>query len=139
MKPPEGFEGDQGFGRFVRVRLTLDRGPRANGVESNGTRVGAPRSCGAYGEFRRLTMRGERLSIVLVARVRALAARSSRNHRCLRLGRSGGEGPGSGLCASQQFDMPLEGQLGVGQPVSRGALVQQPAHGVVSQDGISRQ
>src|SRR5438874_2155243 len=44
MKPPEGFEGDQGFGRFVRVRLTLDRGPRANGVESNGTRVGAPRS-----------------------------------------------------------------------------------------------
>src|SRR5205814_8929828 len=111
MKPPEGFEGDQGFARFVLVRRTHGRGPSATGVKSEGTRVGALRSCGAYCELRRLTMRGERLSIVLVARVRALAARSSRNHRSLRLGRSGGKGPGSGLCASQQFDMPLEGQL----------------------------
>src|SRR5213594_3458894 len=111
MKPPEGFDGDQGFARFVRVRRAHARGASATGVKSIETRVGAPRSCGAYCEFRRLTMRGERLASVLVARVRALAARSSRNHRCLRLGRSGGKGPGSRLCASEQLDMALEGQL----------------------------
>src|SRR2546427_7965438 len=125
MKPPEGFDGDQGFARFVRVRRAHARGASATGVESIETRVGAPRSCEAYCEFRRLTMRGERLSSVLVARVWALAARSSRNHRSLLLGRSGGEGPGAGLCASQQFHMSFEGQLGVGQSVSRRALVQQ--------------
>lgn len=114
MKEPDGFMGDQGFGRFVLVRGVHGRGATATGVKSAGTRVGARRSCGAYCEFRRLTIRGERLSSVLVARMRAPAARSSWNHRSLRRGRSGGKGPGSGLCASQQFDMSFEGQLGVG-------------------------
>ena len=93
-------------------------GPVAGrGVQSMGTRVAAVRSWGAYGEFRRLTMRGERRLIVLVARVRALAWSSSRNQRLRRLGRSGGKGPGLGLCAPQQFDMSFEGQLGVGYSV----------------------
>src|ERR1019366_1780093 len=84
-----------------------------------------------YRLFRRLTMRGERRSRVLVARVRALAWSSSPNHRRRRLGRSGGKGPGSGLCAPQQFDVSFEGQLGVGYSVARGPLVQQPSHRVV--------
>ena len=113
MKPPAGFEGDHDVGRLILVRGSDDLGSRAIGVKSNGTRVGAPRSWGAYCEFRRLTMRGERLPSVRVARMRALAARSSRNQRCLRLGCSGGKGPGAGLGASQQFDMSLEGQLRV--------------------------
>jgi hypothetical protein len=78
-------------------------------------------------------MRGERRLIVLVARVCALAWSSSRNQRLRRLGRSGGKGPGLGLCAPQQFDMSFEGQLGVGYSVQRGALVQQPSHRVVRQ------
>src|SRR6188474_1032298 len=103
MKEPVGFVGDQDFSRFVLVRGVHVRGATVTGVKSVGTRMGARRSCGAYCEFRRLTMRGERLSNVLVARMQALAARSSRNHRSLRLCRSGGKGPGAGLCASQQF------------------------------------
>src|SRR6476646_6898174 len=96
-------------------------GPEAgNGVQSTGTRVAAVRSWGAYCEFRRLTMRGDCRLIVLVARVRALAWSSSRNQRWRRLGRSGGKGPGVGLCAPQQFDVSFEGQLGVGDSVQRG-------------------
>lgn len=66
-----------------------------------GTRVGARRSCGAYWELRRLTIRGERLFSVLVAYNLALASSSSWNHRRARLGCSGGKGPGPGLCAAQ--------------------------------------
>jgi hypothetical protein len=58
-----------------------------------GRRVGLRRSCGAYGELRRLTMRGEHLFSVLVARRLALASSSSLNHRRARLGRSWGERP----------------------------------------------
>ena len=76
------------------------RGATVAGVLSMGRRVGLRRSCGAYGELRRLTMRGERLFSVLVARSLALASSSSLNHRRARLGRSGGKGPGSGLCAA---------------------------------------
>ena len=76
------------------------RGATVAGVLSMGRRVRLWRSCGAYGELRRLTMRGERLFSVLVARSLALASSSSLNHRRARLGRSGGKGPGSGLCAA---------------------------------------
>ena len=83
--------------------------------------------------FRRLTIRGERRLRVLVARVRALAWSSSPNHRRRCLGRSGGKGPGLGLCTPEQFDVSFEGQLGVGYSVARGPLVQQPSHRVVRQ------
>ena len=76
-----------------------------------GTRVGLRRSCGAYWELRRLTMRGDRLFSVLVACRLALASSSSRNQRRARLGCSGGKGPGSGLCAAQELYVALEGQL----------------------------
>ena len=102
-------------------------------MQSTGTRVAAVRSWGAYCEFRRLTMRGDCRLIVLVARVRALAWSSSRNQRWRRLGRSGGKGPGVGLCAPQQFDVSFEGQLGVGYSVQRGPLMQQPSDRVVRQ------
>jgi hypothetical protein len=49
------------------------------------TRVRAVRSWGEYGEFRRLTLRGEPRSTVLVARARALTCSNSRNHRRQRL------------------------------------------------------
>ena len=61
---------------------------------------------------------------VLVACNLPLASSSSRNHRRARLGRSGGKGPGSGLCAAQQLQVSFEGQLGVWQSVSRSALMQ---------------
>jgi hypothetical protein len=77
-------------------------GPVAGaGVQSMGTRVAWVRSWGAYCEFLRLTIRGDRRLIVLVARVRALAWSNSRNQRRRRLGRSGGKGPGVGLCAPE--------------------------------------
>jgi hypothetical protein len=79
---PEGFSGDQtvpGLGRRGAGRRV--GGSIADGVQSIGTRVRALRSCGAYGEFRRLTIRGERLAVVRTARVAALAASSSRNQR----------------------------------------------------------
>ena len=63
------------------------------GDGSKRMRVRALRSCGTYCELRRLTMRGERLLRVRVARRLAAASSNSRNHRRLRLGRSGGKGP----------------------------------------------
>src|SRR5450631_1743307 len=47
-------------------------------------------------------MRGECRLRVLVARVQALAWSNSPNHRRRCLGRSGGKGPGLGLCAPLQ-------------------------------------
>lgn len=83
------------------------------GVQSVGTRVGARRSCVAYGEWRRLTIRGERLFSVRVARIWPQALSSSLNHRRRRLGRAGGKCPGEGPCAAKQVCMPSEGQLGM--------------------------
>ena len=94
------------------------------GVQSIGTLVATVRSWGAHCEFRRLTMRGDRRLVVLVARVRARVWGSSRNHRRRRLGRSGGKGPGVGLCAPEQLDVSLEGQLSMRYSMARGALVQ---------------
>jgi len=65
--------------------------------------------------------------------VRALAWSSSLNQRLRLRGRSGGKGPGVGLSAPEQLDVSLEGQLCMRYSVARGALVQQPAHGIVRQ------
>jgi hypothetical protein len=46
-----------------------------------------------YCELRRLTMRGELLSIVRLARKLALASSSPASQRARFLGRSGGKGP----------------------------------------------
>ncbi len=136
-KLPEGLDGDQRCA-CLRWRLALGIGVPAGaasgwGEQSMGTRVGAVRSCGAYCVFRRLTIRGEHRLMVRVARVAALACNRSRNHRARRMGCSGGKGPGLGLCAAKEFDMSLEGQVGMRHSVARGALVHQPPDGVVRQ------
>ena len=68
-------------------------GGAARGVRSIGTRRGAPQSKALYCELRRLTMRGELLSIVRLARKLALASSSPASQRARFLGRSGGKGP----------------------------------------------
>jgi hypothetical protein len=72
-----------------------------SGAQSIGTRVVARRSNGAYLEWRRLTIRGERLFSVRVARIWPQASSSSLNHRRRRLGCAGGKGPGVGLRAAK--------------------------------------
>lgn len=51
----------------------------------------------AYGELRRLTMRGRWQLSVRTQDSLELSLTTSVNHRRLRLGRCGGESPGSGL------------------------------------------
>ena len=74
-----------------------------------GTLVGSLRLWAAYTELRRLTMRGERFRTVRVARSLALASSSWANQRWRRRGRSGGKGPGAGLCAAHQLNVTGEG------------------------------
>ena len=95
-KSPNGWSGDQ---CSVRAGFALGErpgGPSPLGVQSMGTRVLALRLWGAYGELRRLTLRGDRLSSVRVARSEALTWSSSLNHRRRWRGRSGGERPRNG-------------------------------------------
>ena len=108
-KRPAERDGDQSGGGADFGSVGLGLGESMLGVESIGMRVLALRSCGAYRVFRRLTMRGDLLSRVRVARSTALVRSSSLNHRVRHLGLPGGKGPGSGLCASQQLHVPGEG------------------------------
>lgn len=107
-------------------------------AKSISTRRGALRSNEAYGELRRLTMRGLRRLWVRTACSVAAVSSTSWNQRRRRRGRCGGKGPRLGLSASQQVQVSGEGLLSVWQPMSRSALVQQPAHGVVRQDPAAR-
>ena len=79
--------------RLVFALALQHCGPNACGVQSIGTRVLAFRSCDAYGEFRRLTMRGLRRLSVCVARSSALSASTRRKLRLRSLGRAGGKSP----------------------------------------------
>ena len=114
INPPFGLLTDhRGAGRFV---LPLRAAARActltsatmTGVLSVGTFFLAVRVCEAYGEFRRLTMRGLRRSSVRLARRIALASSTRWKFRSLSLGRSGGKGPGVGLLSAQQLDVAGE-------------------------------
>ena len=84
-----------------------------DGVQSMSTRLGACRSKLLYGELRRLTMRGLRLSIVCVACMQAAGASSSVNHRRRSRGRFAGKGPGEGLRSARQVQVLGERLLGV--------------------------
>jgi hypothetical protein len=80
---------DHSFFRAIRAAGRIGGPLTGRGVQSVGNRVAVVRSWGGlYRGFRRLTMRGDRRLIALVARVRALAWRSSRNQLRRRLGSS---------------------------------------------------
>ena len=96
---PSGFVGDHGD---RRDRLAFCKGApggpeNLQGVKQTGTRVARLRLWPEYGDVRRLTMRGERRLMLLVARMPPLASSNSRNQRRLFVGLAGGKGPGVGL------------------------------------------
>lgn len=78
-------------------------------------------------------MRGDLLLSVRVARSVAAAASSLLNQRARLRGRPGGKGPGVGLFAAKELQVPHEGQILVRYVVARRAVVQQPTHRVVHQ------
>ena len=78
----------------------------------------------AYGEFRRLTMRGERLLNVRTALSLAHCASNCSNQRCRFLGCPGGKSPALGLRCFQDVQVRDERLIGVFELVTARALVQ---------------
>jgi len=92
-----------------------------------------PGSWKAWGEFRRLTMRGLALPRLLVHRSLAAWRSTSSNQRLRRRGPTGRKCPGVGLGTAQQVNMARKRKSPLLQTLSACRLVHQPAHSVMRQ------
>ena len=92
----------------------LPAGAAIFGVKLQGFRRSACGSKDAYGEFRRLTIRGVQRSRVCTQCSLALACRTSLHQRLRRLGCAGGESPRAGLFTGQKLYVGGERQIFIG-------------------------